>query len=569
MDAEHQIDLYMTTDVIQRAAELLGELYDEKTASETAQRIWARLPERKAASAHKRNDCMLITYADSVQEHGQVPLQTLHTFLQQYLGEECGRVHILPFYPSSSDDGFAVIDYRMVDHHVGAWSDVERLACDFDLMFDLVINHCSRENLWFADFVGDREPGRRYFITLPEESDTSAVARPRSTPLISAVHTYNGIRHVWNTFSDDQIDLDFTNPDVLIEMVDVLLFYIARGASLIRLDAVGYLWKRLGTSCLNLPEAHAAVKLLRLVSEAVDPEVRLITETNVPHEENIAYFGCGDEAHLVYQFSLAPLLLHAFTFEDASYLTRWAADLEPPPAGAAYLNFIASHDGIGMRPLEGLVPDSEVERLVQRMHELGGFVTLRDVGEGQQKPYEINISLMSAFGGSRGLDAYLAAHALCLSFQGSPAIYIHSFLGTQNDLELVEQTGRTRSINRRKWQLDALTFQLDDKNSLAARTLSGMRELVRRRNEQAAFTPCSAQIVLPFEGPLFAMERIAPSQKLTVLANVSSQTIHTASDLFNLQPGEYIDRNSDAHITVGPHITVEPHRVLWLERVKG
>ena len=489
----------------ERAAQLLRRLYRQDVAAATLDRLWERLPAPADARASQRNDCMLITYADSVVTDDETPLTTLRDFLDTHVAGLMGRVHILPFYPSSSDDGFAVIDYRMVDHHYGGWQEISALADRFDLMFDLVINHCSRENLWFADFVNGRDPGRHYFITLPEDSDVSEVVRPRSTPLISAIHTYGGIRHVWNTFSADQIDLDFSNPEVLCEFVDILFFYIERGATLIRLDAIGFLWKRLGSNCLNLPETHAVVKLLRLLTEQCYPDARLITETNVPHAENVSYFGNGDEAHQVYQFSLAPLLVYSFLFQDSRYLVRWAQNLAPPPAGTTFLNFIASHDGLGLRPLEGLVPEAEVARLVDLMHERGGFVTLREAG-GAQKPYEINISLMSAFGGETGFDAYMAAHALLLSFQGTPALYIHSLLGTLNDLDLVEQTGRTRSINRKHWQLRELNSLLQQP-SLHRRVLHAMQQLLQRRNEQPALRSDAEQTVLASPSTLVLLRR--------------------------------------------------------------
>ncbi|MEM7077853.1 MAG: alpha-amylase family glycosyl hydrolase [Pseudomonadota bacterium] len=548
-----------------QALEILSALYDVDTAQQTVERLWSIFPEtpENVEPATPRNDCMLITYADSIQAEDEIPLQTLGEFLNTHLNI-CGRVHLLPFYPSSSDDGFAVIDYRMVDHHVGGWGDIEPLAARYDLMFDLVINHCSRENLWFADFVGGSEPGRNFFITLPEESDTSAVARPRSTPLISPIHTYAGIRHVWNTFSSDQIDLDFSNPDVLCEFVAILMFYIQRGARLLRLDAIGYLWKRLGTSCLNLPETHLVVKLLRLLLDEAAPWVRIITETNVPHEENIAYFGAGDEAHLVYQFSLAPLLLYTFTFGDSRYLQRWGQNLDTPPAGATYLNFFASHDGIGLRPLEGLVPDPDVDRLVARMHERGGFATLRDSGGQQQRPYEINISLMSAFGGADGLPAYLAAHALMLSFQGSPALYIHSFLGTENDLDLVEQTGRTRSINRRKWQLQDLLHELADPTSLRAQTLEAMRELIAVRNSLPALACEANQTILITEPNAFALRRKSNDQEILVVANITPQPVKVAAGTLGLDPGTYNDHLGD-EVTVAKEMELQAYAVCWLD----
>ncbi|MEQ8692384.1 MAG: alpha-amylase family glycosyl hydrolase [Pseudomonadales bacterium] len=550
-----------------RLTELLEVLYEPSVAAATLPRLIATLA---APIAHEpRNDSMLVCYGDSVCSEDQAPLETLHQFIGKYLGDACGRVHLLPFFPSSSDDGFAVIDYRMVDHHLGGWDDIAALARDYDLMFDLVINHCSRENLWFADFINHREPGRNFFITLPEEVDTSMVARPRSTPLISPVHTYGGIRHVWNTFSADQIDLDFTNPDVLVEFVDILSFYAARGARLVRLDAVGYLWKRLGTTCLNLPETHVVVKILRVLAEQLCPSLRLITETNVPHEENVAYFGDGDEAHLVYQFSLAPLLLYSFVFGDGSYLRQWAAQLDEPPEGTTYLNFIASHDGIGLRPLEGLMPEAEVDRLVDKMHARGGFVTLREVSAHEQKPYEINISLLSAFGGEPGLGAFLAAHALLLSFQGSPALYIHSMLGTLNDLDLVEQTGRTRSINRRKWQLSELEAHLQAPESLQARTLAGMTHLLTQRNAQPALQATAEQRILPAPEGVFLLQRECREQSLLVVCSLMDQPQILPADMLQLTAGIYVDRLHEQFIAITTGLPLQPHQVMWLELPAG
>lgn len=550
-----------------RLTELLEVLYEPSVAAATLPRLVAKLA---APIAHEpRNDSMLVSYGDSVCSEDQAPLETLHQFIAKYLGDACGRLHLLPFFPSSSDDGFAVIDYRMVDHHLGGWDDIAALARDYDLMFDLVINHCSRENLWFADFINHREPGRNFFITLPEEVDTAMVARPRSTPLISPVHTYGGIRHVWNTFSADQIDLDFTNPDVLVEFVDILSFYAARGARLVRLDAVGYLWKRLGTTCLNLPETHVVVKILRVLAEQLCPSLRLITETNVPHEENVAYFGDGDEAHLVYQFSLAPLLLYSFVFGDGSYLRQWAAQLDEPPEGTTYLNFIASHDGIGLRPLEGLMPEAEVDRLVDKMHARGGFVTLREVSAHEQKPYEINISLLSAFGGETGLGAFLAAHALLLSFQGSPALYIHSMLGTLNDLDLVEQTGRTRSINRRKWQLSELEAHLQAPESLQARTLSGMTHLLTQRNAQPALQTTAEQRILPAPEGVFLLQRECREQSLLVVCSLMDQPQILPADMLQLTAGIYVDRLHEQSIAITTGLPLQPHQVMWLELPAG
>ena len=563
-----------------RLTELLSMLYSKEVASTTASRLASivesldtaqRLSPGSTAESKRSeaNGAMLITYADLIHSQNSGPLAALTDFLDTHVGDAFQRIHLLPFFPSSSDDGFAVIDYKRVDHHVGDWQKVNVLAQRYDLMFDLVINHCSREHLWFADFVNGKTPGKEYFITLPEESDTTSVTRPRSSPLISDVQTYAGIRHVWTTFSADQIDLDFSNPDVLVEMISILFFYIERGGNLIRLDAVAFLWKRLGTSCMSLSETHTVVQILRLLvdwlEDLADQKTILITETNVPHEENVSYFGDGNEAHGVYQFSLAPLMLYSYIFGNSTALTRWATDLKPPPEGCFALNFIASHDGIGLRPLEGLVSDAEVDKLVEKMHQRGGFSSLRNVGADQQRPYEINISLFSAFGGSaENLPAYLGAHALLMAFQGLPGLYMHSLLGSHNDLAKVEETGRTRSINRGTLVLEELNTELDNKESIRSRTLRFITRALRRRAKQPAFALSATQNMLDISPSLIAFQRCGPNQSLLVIGSVvdSRQTI-AAADL-GLTPSTYHCELHEQSIDIDPMLCLEGYQVLWL-----
>ncbi|MCY4344387.1 MAG: sugar phosphorylase [Gammaproteobacteria bacterium] len=554
-----------------RLAVQLALLYRPDAARRLATELLDLARPPTAATVGGRGDAMLIVYADSVVARGRPPLETLGEFTKRHIGGAFGRLHVLPFFPSSSDDGFAVIDYRRVDHRLGDWENVRTLTQRYDTMFDLVINHCSRESLWFADFVGGRDPGRHYFITLPEESDTSAVVRPRTSPLVSAVHTYAGIRHVWNTFSDDQVDLDFTNPAVLREFANILFFYVAQGARLIRLDAIAFLWKRLGTSCMSLPETHAVVRIMRLLLDYARAGVRLLTETNVPHEENVSYFGDGDEAHMVYQFSLSPLLLYSYAFGNASYLTAWAAKLAPPPDGCTYANMFASHDGIGLRPLEGLVPDGEVARLVERMHERGGFVTLRQASRRESgdglKPYEINIAPFSAFGGRSGdLNAYLAAHTLLVSFQGVPAIYIHSLLATPNDLELVEATGRTRSINRGQWQLSDLEERLADPSSDQSRALNHFKRILALRSAQEAFGTTARQRILASPPGAFVMRREGSKQAILVVASVLDHPQRLPCAGLGIDPATYVDLLSGSDVSVAADgIPLRPHQVLWLD----
>ncbi len=308
-------------------------------------------------------DAVLITYGDMVRAADERPLATLHSFLNRHLKKAFNTVHVLPFFPYSSDDGFSVIDFREVNHDLGTWDDIEALSRDFRIMADLVLNHVSRQSRWFRYYVAGVSPARFYFIEADPAADYSSVVRPRATPLLSSTQTRDGERHVWTTFSDDQVDLNFKNPDVLFEFIDILFFYISKGVRVFRLDAIAYLWKDLGTPCIHLPQTHQIVKLFRDIIELLAPDVLLITETNVPQDENISYFGNGDEAHIVYQFPLPPLLLHALQTGQGRYLTEWAAALPALPRGRTFLNFTASHDGIGVRPLEGILSDAEIAKL--------------------------------------------------------------------------------------------------------------------------------------------------------------------------------------------------------------
>ncbi|RPI78226.1 MAG: sugar phosphorylase, partial [Chloroflexi bacterium] len=319
-------------------------------------------------------DAVLITYGDQFQTPNSSPLHSLKHFLDSHLKGCINGVHILPFFPYSSDDGFSVIDYRAVNPTLGSWDDILSLRRSFQLMFDAVINHVSRESDWFQRFLAGDSQYQNYFIVTSPQEDLTQAVRPRTLPLLTPVRTAKEEVSVWTTFSEDQIDLNYENPEVLLEMVELILFYAAKGASLIRLDAIAYLWKIPGTPCIHLPQTHAVVKLFRAVLDAAAPGVLLITETNVPHAENISYFGeplpganGTDEAQMVYAFPLAPLVLHTFHSGRSRALANWIASLSPLPAGSAYFNFLASHDGIGVRPAEGLLTVEEIQGLVEKI----------------------------------------------------------------------------------------------------------------------------------------------------------------------------------------------------------
>ncbi|MEM8866758.1 MAG: sugar phosphorylase [Verrucomicrobiota bacterium] len=517
-------------------------------------------------------DSVLITYADTLSdaEKGS-PLAALNTFSNKHLKGAIRSIHLLPFYPWSSDDGFSVIDYRAVAEEGGTWADVEKLSKDFDLMFDLVLNHCSAKSAWFKDFVAGIEPARHYFLDMDPELDYSEVVRPRTSPLLTKTRTRDGDAHIWSTFSADQVDLNWQNPDVLFEFIDILFLYISKGMRIARLDAVAFCWKTLGTNCIHLPETHELVKLFRDIIDIVAPRTILLTETNVPHEENVSYFGRGDEAQMVYQFSLPPLLLHGLATGSATFLTKWASELAPPPEGCTFFNFTASHDGVGVRPIEGLLPEEEKAKLIQHVESAGAKINWRTMPDGSQQPYELNITYYSALADKkkpeRGVARFLCSQALMLSLRGIPGIYFHSLVGTENDLEGVEATGINRRINRHKYELDELNAHLAE--DCADTVFQSYVRMLRRRADHPAFHPDAEQVVYDLGPELFAHKRISLDSEETIYCvyNFTAK----AQVLAGLDEAGFKDANKFYDVLRGRSIAnakkgikLSPYQAIWL-----
>jgi glycosidase len=533
---------------------------------------YAGLRDRDRGPLWDERSVVLITYGDQVRGDGQAALEAQRQFLLDYeLDKVIDAVHILPFFPYSSDDGFSVIDYRRVNPEVGDWSDVDLFGESFNMAFDFVINHCSRHNDWFQRYLKGEEPYTNYFIDVDPSTDLSAVTRPRSTPLLTPCETNRGTKHVWATFSDDQIDLNFECPDVLLEALDILLMYIQRGARVIRLDAIGFLWKQIGTTCMHLPQTHAVVKLMRNMVDDLAPGTILLTETNVPHEENVSYYGDGDEAHAVYQFSLAPLLLDAYFTSDAGLLNAWLRDLEFPGQGMTFFNFTASHDGIGVRPLEGLASREQIEGLVEGVRQRGGLVSMRRKPDGTEIPYELNIAYVSAMNSPEGLSPddharkFLASQGLMLALRGMPGIYFHSLVGTQNYTEGVDQTSHNRTINRRKFDSNELRGILADENSVQRKIFDGYRHMLAVRIAQPAFHPDAEQTVIATDHKsIVALTRTSldGNQRILVLTNVGEESV--SMDLASIGGNEFnADLLSGKPVENGK-FEVAPHDIAWL-----
>ena len=521
-----------------------------------------------------QSDIVAITYGDSLYQADEKPLLTLHRFLDEYCSGAINSLHILPFFPYSSDDGFSVINFASVNESLGEWSDIQAIADDYRLMADLVINHCSSRSQWFENFKKGISPGKDYFLSISPDVDTSLVVRPRTSPLLRETETANGIQHVWCTFSHDQVDLNFKNPEVLEEMVGIIRHYLDNGVRIFRLDAVAFLWKKVGTSCINLEETHEVIRLLRTLIECSQPDAVIITETNIPNRENLTYFGNANEAHSVYNFSLPPLLVNTLVTGDCTYLKQWMMSMPPAQNGTAYFNFIASHDGIGLRPVEGLLSDNEIDDLINSMISFGGRVSWRAAEGGRQKAYEINISLFDALQGTtQGPDRwaeerFICAHALMLGLEGIPAIYIHSLFATRNDQERVEHTGNNRAINRHQWNYPELEELLSDDTTHHHRVFNRLNALMSIRKQQPAFHPNATQFTLHLGSKLFgywrqSMDRsqsifciynINPEPQPLLLSDINLIGIEQWKDLISKKQFEETDETME----------LAPYQSLWI-----
>lgn len=520
---------------------------------------------RKAGWDEK--DIVLITYADQFSAPGEKALPVFTRFYNEWLSRSFSHVHLLPFYPWSSDDGFSVIDYHEVAPETGSWCDVAELKKSASLMFDFVCNHMSAKSKWFENYINQTPGYEDFFISVDPETDLSAVTRPRALPLLTPFTLHDGsVRHLWTTFSEDQIDLNFASPEVLIAMVDVLLHYLMEGARYIRLDAVGFMWKIPGTNCIHLEQTHRLIQLFRAITDRVAPGTVLITETNVPHKDNISYFGDGEnEAQMVYQFSLPPLVLHAVHCQDVRALCQWASSLKLPSMKTTWFNFLASHDGIGLNPLRGILPESEILSLVEKLQQEGALVNWKNNPDGTRSPYEINVTYLDALSAKESEDneriaRFILAHAVLLSFPGVPAVYIQSILGSRNDYDGVERLGYNRAINRKKYRAGEIDAELEDNKSLRHSIYHRLTQLIAVRRTEKAFHPDSQTIFETSGAHVFKIIRTADNgERITALFNFSNyqQNIHS-----DIETGRELIAGEDIRSTT---LSLNPWQVMWIK----
>ena len=526
------------------------------------------------------NTILLITYADSISRglSGKT-LNDFGKFYKKYLEKFINSIHFLPFFPSSGDGGFSVKNHNDVDKAYGTWEDIESLSKKANIMTDLVLNHSSSKGDWYKNFLDDKDPGKNYFYVVDKNYDCSKVVRPRDHDLLTEIELQNKKQFLWCTFSHDQIDLNFKNPDVLLEFIKLILKLSSYGIKIFRLDAVAFIWKQPGTTCLNLSQTHEIIKLLRDIVDQLDKNLIIVTETNLPKQENLSYFGKNDEAHWIYNFSLPPLIVNTFLFEDSVALTKWSMKMPPAQLGNAYLNFIASHDGIGMRPAEGILSDKEIKKMLQRLKKNGSKFSMRKLSNNEEKVYEANISLFNALQftdsdlkGKFALKRFIAAHCIILAIEGVPAFYFNSLFATKNDEETFANTGVKRNLNRYKWHYSTLVDLIKTNNTIEKNCYEIFKKLISIRKIQPAFHPNATQFTLNLDKNIFAVWRQSRDRKQSIFAltNVSSKTIKLNTNKINLIDDEqWFDLLSqETKITDDQYVKLMPFQSLWITNLK-
>ena len=513
---------------------------------------------------------LVISYGDNIYSSQSSSMKIFQKFFQKNLEKLFDTIHFLPFYPSSSDSGFAVKDHYQIDKKIGNWSDLKKISKSKKIMADVVINHASARGLWFKNFLKRKKPGKDYFLTVNSKFNTSKVVRPRDHKLLKKIKIFEKNDYLWRTFSPDQIDLNFKNPSVLLRFIKIIIHLINNGVTIFRLDAIAYLWKQNGTKCINLSQTHEIIKLLRVVTSLLNVQTLIITETNLPEKENLSYFGKNNEANWVYNFSLPPLLIHAFLFENSSYLNQWSRKLPSTKHGNCYLNFIASHDGIGIRPTEGILNEKTLSSFLKRLKKNGSKFSYRKVQNKSKKVYEANITVFDALRKSdfdpKGLfflERYISAHAIMVSFEGIPAVYFNSLFGKSNDEAKYIITGNNRDVNRYKWNFNNITTKLRDKKSKQSIFYRNIGALLEIKRKQKAFHPNASRININLGPKIFCFKRISKDKKQSIICmtNLSSK-IQTPN--FK-KIGNYRDLlNSNLKFREGNSLILKPFQTVWL-----
>ena len=513
---------------------------------------------------------VLICYGDSLLNgNKEKTLKIFRKFYKKKLEKFFEVIHFLPFYPSSSDSGFSVKDHYRVDKKLGDWSDINRQSKKTNIMADIVINHASSKGLWFKNFLRNKSPGKEYFLTVSKKFNISKVIRPRENKLLKRIGIFKKNNLLWRTFSEDQIDLNFKNAKVLLRFIKIIINLANNGVTIFRLDAIAYLWKRSGSKCVNLKETHEIIRLIRIVCNSLKSKPIIITETNLPEKENLSYLGVNNnESHWIYNFSLPPLLVYSFLFEDSAYLNKWSKNLPTTKIGNNYLNFIASHDGIGMRPVEGYLNKDRLSKFFKRLKKNGGQLSYRKIQGSSKKVYEANITLFNAFQktdydtkGRYFLERYISAHAIMIGFEGIPAIYFNSIFGTSNDEHKYIISGNKRDLNRYKWNKNRLENLLKNKTSKESIYYQRIMNLIFIKKQNKAFHPNAKRENFNLGKKIFCFKRTSLDKKQIIynITNLSSKY-----QILNLNNKFKKFKNLLGRSKISYGLKLKPYETLWL-----
>ena len=564
----------------------LREIYPEHSEEEINS-VWSQLlqildpyyvngdtKELENESIWDSSSVVLITYPDAIYRKDESTLKTLAEFLKNRISGISSVIHILPFLPSTSDGGFAVSNYEKIEENFGEWSDLKKLSTNYKIMADLVLNHVSSSHPWVCQFKKSDEPGSSFIVSPSQIDIWEEVIRPRNSSLFTNIKTDKGYKNVWTTFGPDQIDLDWSNPYIFLEFLKLLARYINNGAEWIRLDAVAFIWKEPFTTCLHLEPVHLIVKLLNKCLKIIKPTSVLITETNVPEDENLSYLVDGNEANLAYNFTLPPLLLEAIYTGETDLLNKWLSNWNELPTSTSLLNFTSSHDGIGLRALEGIMEDSRLHNLLVESEKRGGLVSHRRMSNGKDQPYELNISWWSAMSNSGNdvkflqFERFLLSQVFTLSLKGVPALYLPSILASPNDIDTFKKTGQRRDLNREKFDANKLIELLKNFDSSASKNISYLRQIIKVRSKLKSFHPESYMKLIPTNiSNCIIIQRGVGKNSVYVMCNFSDQvldiTLENESNLSICCSDNFLIDNITGSHLYNDSFRLNPYQVVW------
>ena len=565
----------------------LREIYPEHSEQEINS-VWSQLlqildpfcvdkgtDELEIESIWDSSSVVLITYPDSIYRKDESTLKTLTEFVKNRLGGLSSVIHVLPFLPSTSDGGFAVSNHEKIDDTFGNWNDLKDLSSKHKIMADLVLNHVSSSHPWVHQFIKSEDPGPSYIVSPSETNVWENVIRPRNTSLFTNINTKQGFKSVWTTFGPDQIDVDWRNPHIFLEFLKLLVRYITNGADWIRLDAIAFIWKEPHTTCLHLDPVHSIVKLLNKCLKIIKPSAVLITETNVPEKENLSYLIEGNEANLAYNFTLPPLLLEAIYTGKTDLLKSWLSTWKELPRHTSLLNFTSSHDGIGLRALEGIMDDQRIHNLLVESEKRGGLVSHRRLSNGDDQPYELNISWWSAMSNEGSdntvfqFERFLLSQLFTLSIKGVPAFYLPSVLASPNDIDSFRKTGQRRDLNREKFEANQLLDVLKNFDSPASKNISYLTHIVKVRSRLKAFHPeASMKCISTNIDNCIILQRGLDEDSVYVICNMSSNFLSISPlnqiNSLELTPEKRLLDNITGSYFNADTFKLNPYQVVWL-----